>query len=450
MKSQNTNKSPSQVAEFRRSFGLFPEDADFLMGWSVKTWIRLEKAAGITDEDLKRLSKRAHESDFSIADPKELKKVREQFGLPAEKCDRLLGKTATWWGNHERGVVKTFRFYIQELIDRASNPANLNLSGDQLKISEHLKSERIRVGLTCKELNKMFAGKISRWDRLEAYGIVSDAELVLINKTLSRLPTVVAEIHPSVIEIMKARVDAGFSKASASKLMERRSHWWFHCEHGKAKMKQSELDLFIERAIKANASRPKIASLENIKVARFCAGLTQKEASGVMGKYENWWGYCEVGQQKISMGMLLSFIAKVGLTEECLSTPLPKRPIESSELRSARIAMGMTIKTAAGLMGKNLYWWRCRERGRVKTQAADITAFVEAAKAINEAKPKNAIPSEIKAARLRLNMSQREISRHINRSFTWWSVRERGVFQMPEDLLRSLIKTASEANRSLQ
>lgn len=420
------------------------------MGWSVKTWVGLEKAAGISNEDLKFLSRRAHESDFSIAAPEELKKVREQFGFSAEQCDRLLGKTATWWGNHERGVVKTFRFYVQELIDRALDPENQNLSGNQLKVSEYLKSERVRVGLSCKELNNFFAGKISRWDRLEAYGIVSDAELILIKKKLAVLPTAVAEISPSVIEIKKARADAEFSMKAASKIIGHRSYWWSYCEQGKAKMKQSELDLFIERASKANASKPIMASIEKIKVARFCASLTQKEASEVMGKPEHWWGFCEVGQRKISMEMLLYFLSKVGLTEECLCTQLPKRPIESSELRSARIAMGMTIKAAAGLMGKSINWWKYREIGNVKTKAADISAFVEAAKAINDARPKIASPSEIKAARLHLNMSQREISRLTNRSPTWWNSRERGVFQMSEEQLHSLLKKANEANRSLQ
>jgi hypothetical protein len=122
-----TKKYPKSVANkkllnspvcTRASLGISTSDAASLMGWEHDKWKNLEKQGQITPDNIRALVQAAKAADFSTAKPSELLELRTKLGISAQACDRMLGKTTSWWGNRERGIVATPRFYLKLLEDR--------------------------------------------------------------------------------------------------------------------------------------------------------------------------------------------------------------------------------------------------------------------------------------------------------------------------------------------
>lgn len=122
----------------RKALGINAYDASALMGWEQNKWRDLESKGQINEGHIRDLNRVVEKADVTIADISELAELRKKLGLSAEACDKLLGKSKTWWGNHEKGIVKTPRFYLA-----------------MLKASYHQQSDEYRKNEVVKNLKRI-------------------------------------------------------------------------------------------------------------------------------------------------------------------------------------------------------------------------------------------------------------------------------------------------------
>lgn len=99
----------------RKALGVSVGDSSWLAGID---WSRREKDGLILPSEIRAMAGALKAADRSIAAPSELIALRQQLCLSGFECDRLLGQTENWWGNRERGAVKTPRFYLDSLRKR--------------------------------------------------------------------------------------------------------------------------------------------------------------------------------------------------------------------------------------------------------------------------------------------------------------------------------------------
>lgn len=172
-----------------------------------------------------------------------------EFGLHSQQCDRLLGKTTTWWGNHERGIAKTRRFYLDAFMERAEphRQSRIRASvGSESAIAEYLKNERQRIGYESRKLDSLFGKEEGWWYRLERTAVVLlESELESIDRTLSMIPD--RQKYPTPGSIATARAKSSLTQKEAGLIVNQTKEWWSCREIGHARMPLEVFRVFCKK-----------------------------------------------------------------------------------------------------------------------------------------------------------------------------------------------------------
>lgn len=253
----SSTSKPKQVGQLsehkansqRRQLGVTAGDADFLLGWPYKSWSKKEHAGKITTDDIATLAQRVAEADLSEAKPEEFLAARESVGLFAEECDRLLGKTPSWWLNREIGLAKAPRFYIEAMLCLALPCKRVYFDDESgQRLLRYFIKQRIRVGNTCRDVDRALGKRKGWWFSVEAGSqkYVFESDIEALDHHFMLLAN--AEKMASQEEIRVARESFGMSRPQAAALMKWHITAWFNRECGKCKMTLRDLNKFIKLA----------------------------------------------------------------------------------------------------------------------------------------------------------------------------------------------------------
>jgi uncharacterized protein YfiM (DUF2279 family) len=374
MSAGKSKRQPDQLSVYkanslRRQLGVTAGDADFLLGWPYKSWSKKEHASKITTDDIATLAQRVAEVDLSEAKPEEFLAARESVGLFAEECDRLLGKTPSWWLNREIGLAKAPRFYIEAMLCLPLPCKRVYFDDESgQRLLRYFIKQRIRVGNTCRDVDRALGKRKGWWFSVEAGGqkYVFESDIEALDHHFMLLSD--AEKMASPEGIRAAREGFRMSQKQAAQLLKWSCSDWGNRERGQCNMSLRDLNRFIKLASRMPPIAAKeYASKQEIREARTATGLNMTQASQILGKRHDWW----MSREKLNCRM-----NRDDLNRFTAITQGHREYANKQEIRDARTATGLNMTKASQVIGNDKAWWWRRERSDTRMSRADLDRFI--------------------------------------------------------------------------